>query len=249
LIYDETLQVYESGLHDGAVVTLELSKPNTTANLSLKVTHVVGNSHEFKNTMSEAGVTVREIELNVSMKESVTNLRDLLGVMFCNYVPGWSSDSQYYHRLRKTTLLGDPSELITEVDEKGDHVLLESCGLESSTMIRFEDGHLPIKGMNTYKLFLWSKNSFPSKTSSILCSETSKSTSLKSLPNDTDEVQILETKAESQEKILQEIENKRSSHLLSLGEVTCHEDKTVTDLHELVYTKVKDHLGMIISIH
>lgn len=87
-----------AGLRNGSALSLELGAKPPSDSAVVTVVLVTGNSTEVKYGPADAGVREREVELTVSLQDTVEDLRDQAGVLLLAYAPGWTRRSEVLTR-------------------------------------------------------------------------------------------------------------------------------------------------------
>jgi len=182
---NEEKTLAEFNLHDNCTLFLELSKEASSKKITIRAVAVVGNDTTIvKVNPNKPGKRSSEIALEVSPVTSVRDLRDRLGCLFYNLSPGWThvspslpsgattvtsagqstnaDSTKPSYRLCKTTLLDESESLLFEVGAKGEDLTLEAVGITSDSLLLLEEGEVPVKGLLSFSLFLWSQVPFKS---------------------------------------------------------------------------------------
>lgn len=82
-----------SGLRiHGSTVYLERGAKPPPDTVTLNIVRVINNSTAFKYEASQSGDRIQEMELVVQLKDTVTSLRDKLGVLICGFKENWTAD-------------------------------------------------------------------------------------------------------------------------------------------------------------
>ena len=292
---DEEKTLAEFGLHDSCTLFLELGKVASSQRITLHAAAITGNDvTTVKVNPYQPGKRSAEVVLDVSPVSTVRDLRDRLGCLFHNLSPGWTlaspvssqeqsanamveSNQSTTHapnpsfRLRRATLLGDGDTLLFEVGSKGEALTLTAAEISTGSMVLLEEGEVPIKGLLSFSLFLWSVVPFkPVEIGSETASEcmgddspkdenaTVGSAATTPVAMDVnagdsggggmtviDMTQVpasapVQVVVDSKPEEVVAVERALAQHLLSLGDIVCHEDKFVSDLQSLVFKAITE---------
>lgn len=231
--------------------SVEEASKNWTLNIQL----IKNNSTDLNYAISESGVKVAsEISIEVSPKISISDLRDLIGVKLCSFPPQWTkkerSMTEFQHflrenhysspefdvtkykgyRLRKTSWLREPSELLFESDKANELIKLKDTGVRSGDLILFEEGYLPVRGEINIPIYIWSPTP-------LISSNT----------NESSQSPPPESNIETMEEKLNKLLSPRLNYLFSLGEVNINVNASLTDLYQEVYQLIADKTDKITS--
>lgn len=252
IVDEGSKSLLDAGLHNNVNLTLELGKRPFADIITLKICRVEGNDTDAKSNPSYQGMRKPAIDMEVETSSTIHSLKDRIGCELLNLEPGWSDwtlttahdfdgiihkngndksnnivdviarSPKHHFRLRKTDWLGEAGDILPEVNDKGELVTVDTIGLQVGSLVLFEHGDVPIKGMLRFNLFLWTLNPV-----AIIPSDTDKK---KESSNVHDDVEIVEKPT-----VVEAIENQRKQYLVALGSVTFHESKALFDLQRKVF--------------
>jgi hypothetical protein len=251
---------------------VELGKKPRPDIIDLRVMDVSGNDPDAKFNPLIPGTRGPQVLLvQIPLNTPIKLLKEMIGCRIHGFPPGWTdSDADnelesgantgqdstsinfsfagLRYRLRRTNWQDEAGDLLLEKGDKGELLTIASVGLQTDTLLLFEEGDLPVRGMQTFTLFLWIPSPSYDKTESEISqstvasfsSEVGHTVAAKSGVNgkdktkmDDDEVIVMDTPPKP--RIIEIIENQRLQHLLRIGSIKCHEDKTLLDLQQVVY--------------
>lgn len=152
------------------------------------------------------------------------------------------------YRLRMSNWQRDAGDLIDEVDELGEVITLKNAaGLVNGSMIFFEEGLTPPKGMISHKICLWFKEllaeSFEEMTYAW-ASALVPSNEIVVIDRDVETTTVKEENI----KTLINIHNSRSRYALVLGSINCYKGVKLREFQQATYELLQSQANRIAEL-
>lgn len=248
IIETEMLSLLENGILTNVELFIEKGKVSTNDVVIIRVVAVSGNDRSPKYNAAMPGTRGKEVELEIPTNCTIRRLRELAGTALLDLPEGWTDSKAHKLRLRNTIHLGDPGEILLEVNEKNASILLTvtDAKLMHRPLLLLEEGEVPIKGMLDLSIVLWLPHLIPSIPPDAMPQPTesapaSTAADVVDLSQD-NEIEILD---DTQTAIVKEVERARERHLVYLSSLKLPDTSTLQTLHEAVHNILKQNIDKI----